>query len=280
MRDNRGKYIISNGKLQHAQDLKRLYEQSGSQIYEVIRIIGGIPLFFEDHMQRLRRSLERTGPDKSVNLEDVRKSIYRLTSSNGVSNCNVKILVSPCKKLSGILLYIVQSHYPEPEDYRKGVPAAVMKWERSQPALKVYDAHYREAVRREAKRLGVHEVLLVNRSGMITEGSRSNVFIIDSEVVRTAPAGLVLDGITRKHVILACKKCGIEVREECFSVQSAKRAQSLFLSGTSIDVLPVSRLEEKLYNPAEDRVLRRIGAVFSDMVSQYLKEHHTILESR
>ena len=44
----------------------------------------------------------------------------------------------------------------------------------------------------------LYEVLLVDRNGRITEGSRSNVFFVKGNKFYTGPSAMVLVGITRK----------------------------------------------------------------------------------
>ena len=55
-------------------------------------------------------------------------------------------------------------------------------------------------MRKESDKM-LYEVLLVNRDGVITEGSRSNVFFIKSGEVYTPPTDAVLPGVTRTMII-------------------------------------------------------------------------------
>jgi branched-chain amino acid aminotransferase len=53
-----GNSFILNGTLQPAEifDNSRVYE--GESIYEVLKMVGGVPVFFDDHAERLKTSVK------------------------------------------------------------------------------------------------------------------------------------------------------------------------------------------------------------------------------
>ena len=52
MDDNAGKFYIDDGVMKESGQPMDMDSHSGVMIYEVVRIIDGIPLFFEDHYIR------------------------------------------------------------------------------------------------------------------------------------------------------------------------------------------------------------------------------------
>ena len=58
MKDNSGKYFLLNGIIKNDSETISIDSTSGNAAYEVIRIINGVPLFFEDHYERMKGSLE------------------------------------------------------------------------------------------------------------------------------------------------------------------------------------------------------------------------------
>ena len=63
MEDNAGKYIVHNGVIKEWAEFENIDSQklSGRAAYEVIRIINGVPLFFEDHYERLKSTFRAIG---------------------------------------------------------------------------------------------------------------------------------------------------------------------------------------------------------------------------
>jgi D-alanine transaminase len=99
--------------------------------------------------------------------------------------------------------------------------------------------------REEAKKSGVFEAILV-KDGLVTEGSLSNVMAVQSGVIVTAPEGpRILSGVTRTVVLRLARKESIRVEEQFMSVASLYTADEVFLTGTTVEVLGVVRIDGK-----------------------------------
>ena len=97
--------------------------------------------------------------------------------------------------------------------------------------------------RQRAKEAGVFEAILV-REGMVTEGSVSNVMVVRNGVVQTAPEGYrILSGVTRAIVLELARKEGIPVTESFVTREELLAASEVFLTGTTVEVLPVVRVD-------------------------------------
>lgn len=116
----------------------------------------------------------------------------------------------------------------------------------------------------KAKEMGCDETVF-HRGGRVTECAHSNVHIIKDGVFRTAPLdNLILPGTARAHLITACKKLGIGVSEEPFSVDELMAADevivssagSLCLQAVEIDGKPVGGKAPEILKPLQDEVLR------------------------
>ena len=89
------------------------------------------------------------------------------------------------------------------------------------------------------------EAILV-REGAVTEGSVSNVMIVRNGTIYTAPEGpRILSGVTRTIVLELARKEGIPVVEVCPSLGELRMASEVFLTGTTVEVLPVVGVDGK-----------------------------------
>lgn len=94
-----------------------------------------------------------------------------------------------------------------------------------------------------AREAGAFEALLV-REGIVTEGGASNAFCVRDGIVWTHPEGpRILSGVTRGVVLEAAERLGIEVRQEPVSLEDFRAADEAFLSSTTMNVMPVTRLD-------------------------------------
>ena len=115
----------------------------------------------------------------------------------------------------------------------------------------------------------VYDVLLINKKGLITEGSRSNFFLVKGEKIYSAKGNLILPGITRKYVISAANNLNIEIVEKELKLMEIKDYEAAFLSGTSPKVLPVKKIDNCHFK-TNHPVLRMIREEFDEIYNSYI----------
>ena len=95
-----------------------------------------------------------------------------------------------------------------------------------------------------ARRAGCYECVLYRPGGRVTECAHSNVHIIKDGVFRTAPTDeLILPGIARAHLIAACHRLGIPVREEPFTLDDLMTADEVITSSTTAPCVRACRVD-------------------------------------
>lgn len=270
MDDNVGAFYISNGTVKSAEIPENVDITKNRVVYEVIRIIDSVPLFFEDHLERMEKSFIAIGGELKFSAYNLKNGVRRLLEANGNTCCNVKLTVYEDPDGQKYLMYLSKSHYPGNEEVSRGVPVGLLHLERQNPNAKILNQTYRETVARCMSKGGYFEVLLVNRDNDITEGSKSNVFLFKGGRVFTAPGSQVLKGITRKYVFEACEAAGYEVVEALVSTDALDEVEGLFLSGTSIKVLPISRVDGRKFDSPSHPAILSIKNEYDALVKKYI----------
>jgi D-alanine transaminase len=88
------------------------------------------------------------------------------------------------------------------------------------------------------------------RNGQVTEGAVSNVMMVKAGRVFTAPEGeKILSGVTRTIVMELARKEGLPVEERFATLEELLRADEVFLTGTTVEVLPVIRVDGTVIGP-------------------------------
>jgi branched-chain amino acid aminotransferase len=242
--------------------------------YEVVRVISGKVLFLNDHLKRFRKSVESGGLPYPGH-EAVISSLRQLLKHNDFTEGNIRICLQPGSSGdSDLLSYFIPYFYPEECTYLSGVQLVTYRYMRSNPGIKKWDNNFRESVAGTIREHGVYEAILVNEKDEVTEGSRSNLFFIDSgRQLVTPPENCILPGITRKYVLQICRKEGIGVIERPVPRKELASMESCFISGTSPKVLPVWQIDGfqfRVDNPVLKTIMDRFEFVLKENLQTIL----------
>ncbi len=243
-----GKRFILNGELQTEDVFDNSLVYEGDSVYEVIRMIKSSPAFFYDHMERLASSVLQQKKKMLADVSTLKRNIISLAKSERKKEVNLKIVFNYNKDSSNYLVYFIEPIYPSEEQYIHGVKGILFYAERKDPGSKIINHKLRSSIFHKLILDGGYEALLVNEKGQVTEGSRSNIFFLKNNKLVTAPDSMILNGITRKHVLDICREINIEVRFACVKAENISEYDAVFMTGTSPQVLPFSFIDDKKFN--------------------------------
>lgn len=264
-------YYMCNREILEASDFSVRVQPTHPSLYEVIRIMDGVPLFLEEHYERLLNSAASIHQNVDFTLEELRTQISTLAQTCGVTEQNIKLILYGF--VQGIAettcLYFIPTHYPEKEDYENGVACGLFHAERSNPQAKIINQSLRDATNAYIKEHSLYEVLLVNDNDEITEGSRSNMFFIKDGTLYTSPAHGVLPGITRQRILRVCEENGISVKEVVIPAAELPSYEAAFVSGTSPKVLPIRSIDEQTLD-VHNETLRTVMKLYDDEIRRYM----------
>ncbi|NQY08336.1 MAG: aminotransferase class IV [Flavobacteriales bacterium] len=240
-------------------------------IYEVLRVIEGVPLFIEKHLARLHNSCESSNVFLKSDDAEIESSIAILINHDQFENGNIKIIVVQDElKQNHIFIQSNPHYYPNDEEYNLGVSVITHQVIRLDPTSKLNNEAYKDEISQLIAAHNVFEILLVNESGEITEGSKSNFFGVKNGQVFTTPSINVLPGVTRETILEICKSNQIVVNEISIKTNDMTDYESFFLSGTSLKVLPIKQSNKNQFS-TNNTVLQTITNDFNSMVKAYIK---------
>jgi branched-chain amino acid aminotransferase len=247
-------------------------------LYEVIRVIDGIPLFLEDHLERLYNSANMSGIDNLPDQEEIEKKIVNLIANKNrkIGNIKLTFTISIFHQLPKSELDFIPHFYPSDEKYITGVKVGLLEAERPNPQAKVEHLSIRNKANLIMSKESVFEVLLVDHFGNVTEGSRSNVFFVKNNQLYTSPDEKVLNGITRRKILKLCVTNSIPVIKKDIPLIDIGQFEGAFLTGSSPKVLPVSAIGDIHYKP-ELQIIRQLIKLYDIEIDQYKKEKLELL---
>ncbi len=204
----------------------------GEGVFETIRAIGGEPLFFEDHYQRLKKAsafFSFVIPDEKNLHERVRK----LLEVNQLQEARIRITLGENCLITTLPL--------EPESLgAKATLAPQAPINERSPLAGIKCSSYAEnmSLLRLAKS---DEVLRPNTQGELCEGCLSNVFFIkEGRLFTPSLASGCLPGVMRKQV-LACTA----VEEGSWPFEVLQEVDEIWLSNSIRRLRYVSEIDGK-----------------------------------
>lgn len=278
MEDIRGNFFVKNDKILGTADFNPHFMQTGKSVYEVIRIVSGIPLFIQEHLDRLSKSVHISNQSLILSEKVMMDRIHALVEQCALENGNIKLTLHYNDLNSDAAVdfyaFFIRHYYPTALEYLTGVDTITYHTMRSNPNAKVANLELNARVGREIKKQQVFEAILLDDNDYITEGSRSNIFMIETNTIYTAPLHNVLPGITRSKVLEICHQQNYAVVEKNLRPADLNQMEAVFLTGTSPNVLPIRRIDglsfPSISNPLLKNIMIQYDAMIVDYVQQYL----------
>ena len=134
---------------------------------------------------------------------------------------------------------------------KNGVDACVSSWNKINPNTIPFMAkasgNYLSAtlVAMEAKQNGYDEGILLDSTGMVSEGAGENIFMVKDGNLYTPPlSSSILDGITRDAVIKIAESLKLNVTETKIPREQLYIADELFFTGTAVEITPIKSVDK------------------------------------
>lgn len=249
-------------------------------VYEVIPVYAGRLFRRDAHLERLARSLGGIRIEDPLERAGWVALLDTLVERNGGGD-------------QAIYLQVTRGVAPREHAFPGSVAPTVFAMSRSReaaPALAPLDAVTRPDIRwsrcdiksvallpnvlmrQEAEDAGAAETIMI-RDGLVTEGSATNVFVVDGDAVRTPPRGPhILAGITRDVLIEQMQADAIDCRETPVTEAELRAAGEIWISSSTREIVPVVRLDgEAVGEGAPGPLWERVHGLFEDYKQRYVR---------
>jgi D-alanine transaminase len=227
----------------------------GDGVYEVLRVYGGKPWLADEHFARLARSLQEIAIH-GADVDRLRRQMEDLIAAGPFREAIAYIQVTrgvaprahpfPASVRPTELVWLQEISDSYAEKREKGVAVSLqpeLRWKRCD--VKTVNLLGNVLANQAASEAGCAEAILYHEDGTISEASHSSFFGVVDGVIRTTPCNPgILPGVTRKFVLDLLHEMGLPVQERSLHRDELPRASELFMTGTSIEVCPVVRVDE------------------------------------
>jgi branched-chain amino acid aminotransferase len=259
--------IYLNGKIVPAKDaVVSVFDHGflyGDGIYETLRVYNGVVFKLSEHLQRFYRSASLIGLTLPFDSDYLKTAIYETLLANGLEDAYIRLTMSRgpgaigldpdfCPAPTTVIIAQEFKEYPAAY-YKKGISLIIAATRRNlkdaiNPQIKSLNFLNNILAKIEAKKNNAYEAIMLNASGKLTEGTISNIFFHKDGVLYTPSISCgILDGVTRGLIIELAGREGLELKEGKFVRKDIYEAEEVFITNTTMEVMPVSRIDDRTY---------------------------------
>ncbi|MFA5975428.1 MAG: aminotransferase class IV [Elusimicrobiota bacterium] len=247
----------------------------GDGVYETVRAYDGRVFRWEEHSRRLRQSARRIALRCPWSSAELLQAVRKVLRANHQPDASVRITLSRGPGPLGLdpeqcprpTLAILLHPYRALEAlWKTGISIGIVRVRRNHPdcldpQIKSNNSLNTILAKIEAQRMKVFEGILTNLDGDLAEGTISNLFYVRKGCLYTpALSGGLLEGITRRIILQLARQMKLPVREGRCRPPDLQKAQEIFISSTTLEVMPVISVAQ--YKESRGTAIRRfrVGA--------------------
>ena len=269
--------VYLNGAMVAADEARVSVEDAGFThavgLFETMAAVHGRVFRLEAHLQRLVRSAHGLGLARALDEAALGAAVHQTLAHNGLEQARVRLTVTPgavslLRPGAGaadeaatptVLVTATDPVAYDPAYFEQGIMALV-----APQGANPFDAlaghktlAYWGRLRtlRQAAAAGAGEALWLSVTNHLASGAVSNVFLVKDERLLTPIArgeesegalpAPVLPGITRAAVLELAAESDLPAERRMLDVDQLLDADEVFLTNSSWQVLPVTRVERK-----------------------------------
>ena len=250
-------HITLNGELMKKEDgflhVSDLSIHRGYGIFDFFKIKEGENPWLVHYFDRFYNSLKYAEIPFKYGRDEVRQLINNVMTANKQESAYIKMIAtggyspdgySPAEEANFMIFSFPFSKFPnKPEG--QGYNLITTEFIRPNPLVK--STNYFNSVMHYSKMQKYDAVdVLYHNSGLLSECSRCNVFIIKDGVINTPDSGM-LEGVTRRRVIEQMDN-GFEINIRPVNTLEIFTADEIFISSSTKGVMPIINIDGTAVN--------------------------------
>jgi len=249
-------------------------------VYEALRTYNGKLFRLDEHLRRLKYSLDEVGISFH-NFDQIENICIKLAEINSTkTDYSVYIQISRGVSFPrthhyennltpNVFAYInpIKDNSNQINNGVKVILEKDLRWLRCD--IKSISLLPSVMTNQKAVTKNAYEAILF-RDDFITEGSHTNFFAVKNDALFTAPlSNYILNGVTRKVILQICKENKIDFFEEYIKPNDMKTFDEFFLTGTTTEITPIIQIDDWIIGDGiPGKTTRKIQKLFYKEVEQ------------
>jgi len=253
---------------------------NGWGVFSTIRVADGVLFAFERHWERMKHDATRLRVPFPADLEALKSQLLRLVEANSAWNATLRVTVirnrggmfeAPDQERDFDVVAFTKDLNAWGTSVRLALKANGRHAQNEFAGAKILSWCHNLAWYEEAHERGFDEVVLLNERGEVSECTSANIFVANGGEVATPPLSAgCLPGVTRELLLDEIRVPGVTVVERTLMPADLERADQVFITSTTRDLLPAVEIEGL-------RVQNR-GAVVDELVKALEGYRHAYVQ--
>ena len=255
---------------------------NGWGIFSTLRVTQGVLFAFERHYARMKRDAERMRVPFEIAPADLKRLLLELVRANKAEEATLRVAsirnrgglfeAPGITRDSDLVAFTADLNH-----WGAGVRLAYMpnaRFSASPFAGTKYTSWAQNLTWYEtAHERGLDEFILLNERGQISECTSANIFSIRGNTVLTPPLETsgCLAGVTRALLLEQVQVPGLLVREGDLTPADLEKADGVFITSTTRDLLPVLEIEALKLKPDLGKLLA-LQQAFQTYRAEYVRK--------
>jgi len=265
----------------------------GDGVFEGIRFYNNQAFRLDNHLDRLVDSAKAIALTLPYTKNEFVMAINNVIQEFELDNGYVRLVITrgkgslginpaSCQKSSSFII-ADKSSFVDKQVLERGAKLIIASTRRLaadglDPRIKSLNYLNHILARMEATQAQADEAILLNAQGNVTEGSTDNIFIIKNNKIITPPiSDGALDGITRGIIFEIADEQGYHCEEKTLSPYDLYTADECFLTGTAMELLPVSEIDGRSLSFCPGEMYKTLQDYFKEKI---LSESNNIQYNR
>jgi branched-chain amino acid aminotransferase len=218
-------------------DLAQSGVRHGAGLFETLRIREGQPLRLDAHLARLSRGAEYLGIEPAPSAKTICAFLKTHALCSSLNSGVLRFLAVD----RALMITVSPWKAERPSRILLGMSQRTTRWS-GNPLNRFKTMGYLEnwLMIQEAQSRGLFEVLALNEGGRLTDGGRTNVFLVKEGHILTPPASHgALPGTIRQTLL----ESGFAA-ESPLGLEDLQAAEAVFLTNALQGVVPIHVLED------------------------------------
>jgi branched-chain amino acid aminotransferase len=278
--------------LLHNNDILDAHEKSlsagqvgllnGWGVFSTLRVADGVPFAFERHWERMHRDAAKVHVPFPSDPAELRAQLLRLVEANAAWNSTLRVMVvrnrggmfeGPDLERDFDVLAFTKDLNPWGNSVRLTIQPNARYAANEFSGCKILSWSQNLTWYEGAHARGFDEAVLLNERGEVSECTSANIFAATGDEVYTPPLDSgCLPGVTRELLLDVVRVPGIKVTERALKPQDLERADQVFITSTTRDLLPAVFIEG-LNVRNEGSVADRLVKALEEYREEYVKRN-------